>query len=258
VYARRGFGPALGDAGKLALIRELGKASFLAQEAYFTAGAVRDIVSNLQLGQGLVLNMWEQLHSFNEQVADIHKDLAHYPAAGADKLEFAVDASKYMVRMASAALSANYNLVTRIFEAQFAQVAAEAERSAPPSSSSSSTGIVAKEKYSLGIQERLNHLLDMQEIFETWRTRGIKLMQIKDNPKAYQKPDGSWKDEATSILAEAPWTGEQAGFVSCLRDLVVAMNVEARIDPAPTMRLGLTGDIVAFPEVREKMLEAAR
>lgn len=251
VYTRRGFGAALDDPGKLALIQELGKASYLAQEAYFTAGAVRDIVSNLQMGQGLTLSMYEQLHSFNEQVADIFKDAGLFPAeeGGTETLEFAVEASKYMARMAAAALSANSNLVTKIFEAQFAQIARE-------TASFPSRALPARESYATGIDIHLNALLDLQPLLAKWRARAVDLMRIKDNPSAYKNTDGSWKDTAAAMLAAAPWTEERTGFANSLLHLTVVMNVEARTDPAPTMRLGLAGDSVLFLDKQDRVAEA--
>lgn len=246
VYTSRGFGAALDDAGKLALIQELGKASYLAQEAYFTAGAVRDIVSNLQMGQGLTLTMYEQLHSFNEQVADIFKDAGHFPEGGTATLDFAVEASKYMARMAAAALSANYNLVTTIFEAQFARIVSSS------TSSSLSSSMPALEAYSLGIDIRLNALLDLQATLGRWRDRAIKLMKIKDNPTAYQGEGGAWNDTATALLAGAPWAAERTGFTDSLLLLAVVINVEARTDPTVSMRLGLAGEPVVFQEAREE------
>lgn len=251
VYTSRGFGAALDDAGKLALIQQLGKASYLAQEAYVTAGAVRDIVSNLQMGQGLTLTMYEQLHSFNEQVADIFKDARHFPEDERAPLAFAVEASKYMARMAAAALSANYNLVTTIFEAQFARLTAS-------SSSSSSSAMAALEAYSLGIDMRLNALLDLQATLGLWRDRAIKLMKIKDNPADYQGEDGAWNDTATALLTGAPWAAERAGFTDALLRLAVVMNIEARTDPASAMRLGLAGDSVVFLDKQASVVEAPR
>jgi hypothetical protein len=248
VYTRRGFGPALDDAGRLALIQELGKASYLAQEAYFTAGAVRDIVSNLQMGQGLTLTMYEQMHSFNEQVADIFKDAALFPDGGTERLEFAVEASKYMARMAAAALSANFNLVTTIFEAQFARVRA----SLSPSPSSSEPAL---HSYAVGIQIRLNLLLDLQATLGLWRDRAIKLMKIKDNPTAYKTGGDAWNDTATALLAGAPWAAERAGFINSLLTVAVVMNIEARTDPSATMRLGLAGAPVVFLDAREEKRE---
>ncbi|HEY3706413.1 MAG TPA: hypothetical protein VGL22_15225 [Terracidiphilus sp.] len=249
VYSRRGYGTALDDAGKLALIQEFGKASYLAQEAYFTAGAVRDIVSNLQIGQGLTLSMYERLHSFNEQVADIFKDAGHFPAeGGTETIDFAVEASKYMARMAAAALGANYDLVTKIFEAQFAQLGS--------ASSSSSRALPAKESYATGVDIRLNGLLDLQTILGAWQARAVNLMKIKDNPAAFKKENGDWSDTAAALLVGAPWTEERTGFSNSLLSLAVVMNVEARTDPAPTMRLGSAGDSVLFLDKQATLAEA--
>jgi hypothetical protein len=248
VYTSRGFGAALDDAAKLALIQQLGKAAYLAQEAYGTAGAVRDIVSNLQMGQGLTLTMYEQMHSFNEQVADIFKDAGHFPDGETVPLDFAVEASKYMARMAAAALSVNYNVVTTIFEAQFARLTAS-------SISSSSSAMPALEAYSVGIDIRLNALLDLQATLGLWRDRAIKLMNIKDDPTAYQRDGGAWNDTAAAILAGAPWPAERTGFTDALLTLAVIINIEARSDPTSTMHLGLAGEPVVFQEAREEKVE---
>jgi hypothetical protein len=243
VYEIRGLGGALDAAGKVNLAEALGKSSFLAQEAYHTSGAVRDIVCNLQMGQGLTLSAYEHLHSFNEQAGDIFKDLGRFPAPpeGGMTLEFAVDASKYMVRMASAGLSANYNLVTKILEVQFARLAA----GAPEDAARANRAHAAQENYATGLDERLNRLLDFQELFEAWRSRALKLMKIKDNPGAY-KTAGNWNADATSLLAEAPWAKERTDFFHALLSLAITMNVETRTNPAVTVRDGLAGGGVRF------------
>ena len=108
------------------------------------------------------------------------------------------------------------------------------------------------EGYSLGIDIRLNALLDLQTTLGIWRDRAIKLMKIKDNPAAYQREGGAWNDTATALLAGAPWTAERTGFTGSLLNLAVVMNIEARSDPTLTMRLGLAGDPVVFQDAREE------
>jgi hypothetical protein len=243
VYQLRGKGPAqLNGAEKVTLAEALGKAMFLAQEAYHSSGAVRDVVCNLQMGQGLTLTVQEQLHSFNEQVGDIFKELAHFPAPpqGDVSIEFAVDASKYMVRLANAALGATYNIVSRMFEAQMFRLA-----QSPTQSSLLKMDLYAamQDAYIAGTTERLNDVLVLQSYFETWRTATRKLMEVKDKRESFKK-DGAWNDDALLRFANAPWLS-----VGTFREVVVAlavtMNVEVRRDPRGAVRSAQVADIVS-------------
>lgn len=75
-----------------------GKALQFANEAYFSEGAVRHVVGNMQAGYGINLQAQQAMQSFNEQLGDAIKDIAHYTEFG----KAAYRSSKYVDRLCSA------------------------------------------------------------------------------------------------------------------------------------------------------------
>ena len=201
-------------ARQVALAAALGKAMSLAQEAYHSSGAVRDVVCNLQMGQGLELDMRERLNSFNEQVGDIWKDLNHMqpPPQGEVSIQFAVEASKYLFRMARAAVGASADVISAILAA-----VVDAEPDAP------------RQAILQHPQAVLNRLLDLQELVTYWQSAMQFFLRVKDKPEAFKDATGGWTLEVRINLGRAPWnTTALSSFRTCLRDLTREVNVYVR------------------------------
>ena len=75
-------------------------ALMFANEAYFSAGAVRDVVGNNQAGYRLELEREELLQSFNENLGDTLKDLDKYSG---NLPEASIQSSKYVLRLSQSA-----------------------------------------------------------------------------------------------------------------------------------------------------------
>jgi len=245
VYLKRGFGQQLSDDEKVVLARELGKASFLAQEAYHSAGAVRDVVCNLQMGQGLALSLREQLHSFNEQMGDLFKEAGHMnvpalPNPDPLSIDFAVTASKYMVRLGSAALRANYNVFIRLLNTLRVNVSSPSNEpdEAKLSEALSKVKVLAEASaFNRATSNRLAVFWDLQEEFNSWCKTALDFMKVKDNPEQWQtvSADGksrTWNKALTTMLASAPWQSDLApdgmNFRTKLLTIAAVTNVLIR------------------------------
>ena len=221
VYDLRGSlskNPSNADALKADLAEALGKAMSLAQEAYHTSGAVRDIVCNLQMGLSLELDMCERLNSFNEQVGDIWKDYGQIPkpTSPTSDIDFAVDASKYVMRMARVAIGACADVVTAIAASAGAETGSRPEWLVEDPRST------------------VNRLLNLQEIAQEWRKAVQFFLHVKDAPDRF-KTGNDWNQDVIDHLAKGPWTGgETSRFLDLLRYLTHEVNVYVRAAAAPS------------------------
>ncbi len=77
-----------------------GEALLYANEAYYSEGAVRDVVGNQQARHGIDIAAQQAMQSFNEQLGDALKDIAHY---GSNFGKCAYRSSKYVDRLVLAA-----------------------------------------------------------------------------------------------------------------------------------------------------------
>jgi hypothetical protein len=78
-----------------------GKALLFANEAYFSEGALRHVVGNMQAGMEMELTQQQAMSSFNENFGDALKDLHHYREEGFGKAAYR--SSKYVGRLLDAA-----------------------------------------------------------------------------------------------------------------------------------------------------------
>jgi hypothetical protein len=77
-----------------------GEALLYANEAYYSEGAVRDVVGNQQAKHGINIAAQQAMQSFNEQLGDALKDIAHYSSNFG---KCAYRSSKYVDRLVLAA-----------------------------------------------------------------------------------------------------------------------------------------------------------
>jgi hypothetical protein len=223
-------GTELTDDVRVKLAGALGLAGFYAQEAYHTAGAVRDIVANVQLRRGLVLSDVDLLCSMNEQAGDIFKEIGHLDE-GIDPttdVKFAVKVSKYMVRLGNAAISLNFRLLGDVLMPDWRLERAAKGFSAPAKDVTPQISVPQPFIANLSQDEldMLATLLDLRSLCESWRRSTVRLLEIKDHPEDFESDAG--KAEIKRRLTETPWIQGGKDIQSFLLNLTVAINAHYR------------------------------
>tara|TARA_B100001248_G_scaffold262723_1_gene261606 strand:- start:14642 stop:16618 length:1977 start_codon:yes stop_codon:yes gene_type:complete len=91
------------DELKAEIKRAIGQSAFYAIEAYHTGGALTHVVAGSQSGRLEEvlghLDPQQLLHSHNEQLGDLIKEIGHYSSEGASSGELAYRSSKYFSRL---------------------------------------------------------------------------------------------------------------------------------------------------------------
>lgn len=222
----RNGGAVLDDADKILLAEALGKAGFYAQEGYHTSGAVRDVVANMQMRQGVPLRDMEVLCSLNEQMGDIFKEIGHAAGGAHDDIAFAVKTSKYMVRLGNAALSLNYRILDSLLERQFflARTANKIFEFIGPTTAELE---LRREQASADVKRRVTGLADalggLQKLCDAWRDAAVGLLEIKDAPA------GTFTaQQKQARLDAAPWAQDGQTVGAFLVTLTVALNAQYR------------------------------
>jgi len=219
-------GRPLDDQARLKLAGALGLAGFYAQEAYHTAGAVRDIVANVQLRRGLVLSDIDLLCSMNEQAGDIFKEMKHL-GKGIDpstNLDFAVSVSKYMVRLGNAAVSLNFRLLGDVLMPDWRLERAAKGFTGPAKNTTPRNEVPQSYLDDLPDDafDMLANLLDLRSLCESWRKSTVRLLEVKDHPRDFSP------DEIKRRLDETPWVRGQQDIRTFLVNLTAAVNAHYR------------------------------
>jgi hypothetical protein len=222
-------GAAINDAVREKLAEALGKAGFLAQEAYHTAGAVRDIVANVQLRRGLVLRDMDLLCSMNEQAGDIFKEMGHLEDGidPSSSVDFAIKVSKYMVRLGNAALSLNARMTNQWLD-QRVRDARVARRSIWPLNNrnfESPMALEAVEEIPVGLNQAIETLIDLRALCQSWLRSTVRLLEIKDHPDDFDEA------EKEKRLKETPWKQGKIDLGNFLVALTTLLNARYRGNP---------------------------
>lgn len=214
------------DQVRFKLAGALGLAGFYAQEAYHTAGAVRDIVANVQLRRGLVLSDIDLLCSMNEQAGDIFKEMGHLDKSvdPSTNVDFAVKVSKYMVRLGNAAVSLNCRLLGDVLMPDWRLERAAKGFTGPAKNTTPQISVPQSYLADLSddASDMLATLLDLRSLCEAWRRSTVRLLEIKDHPADFQP------DEIKRRLEETPWVQGQKDMQTFLVNLTAAVNAHYR------------------------------
>jgi len=219
-------GRAIDDTVRAKLAAALGLAGFFAQEAYHTAGAVRDIVANVQLRRGLVLSNIDLLCSLNEQAGDIFKEMGHLDE-GIDPstdIDFAVKVSKYMVRLGNAALSLNARMADLCLGPQVQAVRVARRSMWPTNNTNFETPMALEALYDLpaGLNQAIETLVDLRALCQRWLRSTVRLLEIKDHP------DDFTEAEKEQRLKETPWNQGKIDLGNFLVALTAVLNAHYR------------------------------
>jgi hypothetical protein len=219
-------GAPINDKIRADLAAALGKAGFFAQEAYHTAGAVRDIVANVQLRRGLVLRDIDLLCSMNEQAGDIFKEIGHL-GVGVDpstNIVFAVKVSKYMVRLGNAALSLNARMADLWIDQHLKTVRVARRSIWPINNTNFETPMGFEELLDLPteLNQTVQTLIDLRALCQLWLRSTVRLLEIKDHPEDFTDA------EKQQRLKETPWKQGSIDLGKFLVGLTALLNAHYR------------------------------